>query len=198
MPESNVGFEESSSTVGYNAHWRGNWCLVLVMAVVVAGVFAVEKFDVQAAARNQEASIKKLEILNTAFLVYTADNKGELFPPLAPYEDLWIFDVSVLYPNYISDLRTLVSPYAPKRKELILELQQMTTDGEIDWERVARIAAQSYVYTGWALDEGKGFRELSEARTQIAVDKYDDDIRHEHGYTYRLREGIERFFIGDS
>ena len=76
----------------------------------------------------------------------------------------------------------------------------MELDKDIDWERVARIAAESYVYTGWAMQDGQGFRGLSETRAQLPVDQYDDDIHSLGGDTdfWRLREGIERFMIGDT
>jgi len=118
-----------------------------------------------------------------------------MYPPLAPIDDLWVFDLTTMYPEYLSDLRILVSYKDPDREELVVELQAMKESGEIDWDRVHRIAAKRYVYFPWAVTNTTDFSALVEAREGMSDTEYDSDLELGDERFYRLREGIERFLV---
>jgi prepilin-type processing-associated H-X9-DG protein len=146
-----------------------------------------------------DLAVHRLNQIGLAFKMYANDNRGEKFPPLAPYEDLWIFDASVLYPEYLSDLSVLVSPSVPNSGELITELKQMEAENALDWERVARITAQSYSYVGWATRGPEEFTKLGEERRMMANNEYDNDMKiagDEYPF-YQIRKSIERFQISE-
>jgi len=133
--------------------------------------------------------------IGAAFNLYADDNQGEKYPPLAPYEDVWIFDVQVLYPDYLPELSLLVSPNIENSQTLVAELQNMEAKKEFDWERVSRIAAQSYSYLGWATRGPEEFEKLGEERRLMAKNEYDRDmdIAGNEFPFFQIRQSIERF-----
>jgi hypothetical protein len=119
-----------------------------------------------------------IENLWYAFEEYSSDNPDGKYPPFAPFEDLTIFDPSVLYqnPNLHRSLPSLVSPELPNRRELEIELRQMMESKKFDWERVAEIAAQSYIYFGWDLRNAEDLHFMEAAKSGMSDEDYDEDI----------------------
>jgi hypothetical protein len=179
-----------------------NWLYrgaVTTAIVLFLGPFVYLAFLNLRSEYSADLAVYKLNQIGAAFKMYANDNRGEKFPPLAPYEDLWIFDASVLYPEYLSDLSLLVSPNIPNSDELISELKHMEAENAFDWERVARITAQSYSYVGWATRGPEEFTKLSEERRLMASNEYDMDmeIAGDQYPFFRIRESIERFLVTD-
>jgi prepilin-type processing-associated H-X9-DG protein len=126
-----------------------------------------------------------------------------------------------VYPEYLTDTNILVCPSDADGNVVEEGLWNVggVTDGPID---PCAITAQSYMYIAWALDPDASYCDSPDPNdpassiesaflTTIATvltsavsdpDVYDDDVDvtgSTYGdYTiYRLREGIERFFISD-
>jgi prepilin-type N-terminal cleavage/methylation domain-containing protein/prepilin-type processing-associated H-X9-DG protein len=128
-----------------------------------------------------------------------------------------------VYPEYLTDVNVLVCP-SDADGDVVEEglwNEGGLADGPID---PCAITAQSYMYVGWALDGKKYYFDVgSDPNDPVnfeanqdgeflgaianvlagAPDSYDDDVDVDDTvdwgtYTiYRLREGIERFFISD-
>jgi hypothetical protein len=140
-----------------------------------------------------------MKMLGLSFKMYASESTDEMYPPLAPYDDLWIFDVKTMYPEYLDDLSLLVSKDDPDRDSLLAEFDAMQESGEMDWERVNRIAARRFVYFPWAVDDPADLPELAAARHRISTADYDADLENgPDGKTFfRMREGVERFLLTD-
>ncbi|HIJ65165.1 MAG TPA: hypothetical protein HPP77_04370 [Candidatus Hydrogenedentes bacterium] len=164
---------------------------VIIGALLVPIMFhAREEKRIATAAGN-------LKQLGVVFRMYANENK-EFFPPLAPYEDVWMFDVQELYPKYLTDLTILVNPRLPNAEELRRELETLVAEESIDWERVTRIAAQSYTYMPWPVQNDEEAVAVAEARRKLDPSEYREPRIEEGEHTFRrIREGIERFFITD-
>ncbi len=124
---------------------------------------------------------------------------------------------STIYPEYISDINVLVCPSDSSNDNKHWYLNNDPSTGQV---LPCNINAMSYNYWGWALkddlvfaDPVNGpkllavtFTDLNTANTDVlqflvwaqdaprtSIDGFDKDF----GPVYRLREGIERFFITD-
>jgi hypothetical protein len=188
--------ESSESTITPEKKFRWKrWAMVV--CAIVAGVYVWNVF-VSLSIESQSATSLSYTYA-VPFMYYASKHPDGLFPPLAPYEDLWIFDTRVLYPKYIKSLTSLVAPGAPNKRALVNELKQMEESGDIDWERVARIAAQSYIYLGWTVTSFDQVPELAEQRRSVGVGNYNSALVNDNGKVlFRwLEEDVERFFVTD-
>jgi prepilin-type processing-associated H-X9-DG protein len=131
--------------------------------------------------------------------MYAMEDPDKLYPPVAPYDDLWIFETKAMYPEYLSDLSILVSPDDPDSDELVAELKAMQETGEFDWERVARIAAKNFVYAGWAVTSLDQIPELAERRRGVRAEVYNSNLVNDDGdlLFHRMNDEVERFFVTD-
>jgi len=131
------------------------------------------------------------------------------------------FDGEQTYPEYFSDLNILLCPSDPDAEEVLME--SVYKGGELD---ICHLTAFSYVYTGWAARPqdyliGDGDDNMMEPELGVTVsaalamklglllwDVADENRSNHDDLTFvhedrgpvrawRLREGIERFFITD-
>lgn len=175
------------------------WVPVLASAVVVCVVVSVvlPLFSRAREASRRASNQNNLKQLGIVFKMYADESKGEKYPPIAPYPDVWMFDIRSVYPEYLTDLAVLVNPELPEAEKLTEELNELAAKKPVDWERITRIAARSYTYTAWAIQDASELKPLAEARRGLDAAQLDGDI-HVGGKTfYRLKDGIERFFITD-
>lgn len=71
-----------------------------------------------ALSRTREASrsascANNLKQLGIVLKMFSNESPGEFYPPLSPVANNWMFDVSAVYPEYLTDLRILVCPNSP-------------------------------------------------------------------------------------
>ncbi len=172
-------------------------------ATVTAGVFIVVAiFALPFMGRTREASRRassqnNLKQLGLIFKMYANESRGEMLPPLAPYEGVWTVDVARLYPEYMSDLSVLVNPNLPNADKLAAQLEEAASKDPIDFETITRIAAKSYTYTGWTIQDEETFAKVRRQYAKLEPEDRLSDLNIEGEVVYRLREGIERFFISD-
>lgn len=167
------------------------------VAILLAGSIVMTALTNMRASDRQTLAENNMKQLGLAFKMYANESMGEKLPPLAPYEDIWMFDVSVLYPEYISDLSILVSPELSNARQLVKEMETLIRKEEIDWERITRIAAMGYSYPSWAVEDASDVEAMLKGRAQLAKTDYDRDMEVGNNTLFRLREGIERFMITD-
>lgn len=188
---------EEEATIRFWQPWIRNLAWTLPVLLICLGLLV----SVSNRTRESKKYVNTSNYLKQMGLVlkmYANESKGEMYPPLAPYEDLWMFDVSTLYPEYISDLTILVSPFLPDHDELVDEMRLLEQSEEKDWRRITEIAARGFSYTGWIFEKEEDLIDLVSQRQQLASAQYNADLETPEGATIpRLREGIERFLITD-
>jgi len=173
------------------------WVYVLFTVIVVGGAWMAIQYLNGAEVkliRGASANIM-MHPLGLTFQFYANEDPNGAYPPCAPYEDLWVFDVEAMYPEYLSDLSLLVSPALPNGEALQAELEAMKRSGTFDWERVARIAAESYVYLGWAVADPAEIPELMALRGPAGT--FDSDLVSADGKIHRLADDAGRHFVED-
>src|SRR5690606_37613051 len=106
-----------------------------------------------------------LKTLALVLKMYANDHGGE-YPPITPYKGVWMFDLAAVYPEYLTDLNVVVSPKLPNAEAVLDEMVQLAAQDPIDWERITRLAAQSYTYAGWVVDDAA---DIAALRTQVAT-----------------------------
>ena len=169
---------------------------VAAILVIVAAVL-LPTLNQSREASRQASSANNLKQIGLSFKMYSNEDKDGKFPPVTRYEGLWIPDLKALHPEYLSDLSVLVNPGLPDAKKLTEELEKEVNKSQPDWEYISRILAKSYVYTGWTVQDEADARAVVKARSQIVDAKYDEDISAGLSKLYRIRKGIERFFLTD-
>jgi hypothetical protein len=120
--------------------------MVIITFLVIGGYFVLVGMRGMDRHPRPAASLKQIGL---GFHMYAWEDPERRFPSLAPYEGILMFDIEALYPEYFNDLKLVISPHHPNQEELQLEMQEILAAEEIDFERVARIAAESFTYTGW-------------------------------------------------
>lgn len=170
--------------------------IVLVAASVIVAILT------PALSRSREASRRassqnNLKQLGLMMKMYANENPGEAYPPLTPYDGLWMFDIERVYPKYLSDLTVLVNPRRPDADKLVERLNQLLESEPVDWREVTRIAAKSYAYPGWVVKSDAEASALDSALKKLARADLGDSIETNAGMLHRPREGVERFLITD-
>ncbi len=131
-----------------------------------------------------------------AFKMYANVNNG-LFPPVTRYDDMWFPDIERLWPHFVSDPSLLINPRLPNSGELRSRLAELLEADPVDWEAVTRLAASSFAYSGWNIQEDAEAERLQTQRRLIARADYSEDISDADGTIARLQEGLERFMTTD-
>ena len=163
-------------------------CLIAVCAAILLPALARSR---ESARRSSSAN--NLKQMGLVFRMYANESPGGQFPPMAPYLDLCVFDLRAVYPEFLSDPSVLINPNLPNFKGLLEQLTEALAKTPPDWDLAHRIVAQSYIYTGYSIKDDSELAQFREAR--VRLDNKDIEIA---GRTlYRLREGIERFWITD-
>ena len=182
------------------------WRRVLVYGVLAASFVLVIAVVLPMLARAREASRRassqnNLKQLAMVFKMYAGESPRNEYPPLTPYEGVWMFDLEKLYPEYITDVSVLVNPSRPDADELLEALREAASKSPVDYETMTRVAAKSYTYPGWVVNTDEEVRELGESvrRKGLGLEKPDRhmDIQTPSGVLRRPREGVERFLITD-
>jgi prepilin-type processing-associated H-X9-DG protein len=170
--------------------------LLVTVTGIVAAVF------LPALARSREASRRassqnNLKQLAIVMKMYANENPGEAYPPLTPYDGLWMFDVERIYPEFLTDLTVLVNPSLPDASELLQRMNELASQEPPDYREITHIAAKSYVYPGWVVQSDDEAEALDDAMRRVARADLGDQLETEAGILRRAREGVERFLITD-
>ena len=189
-----IDAEEPIEAITPSRSWH--WVLTSVFTILIfGGLYYSDSFQHQIATYKVSHG-SNMKNLGLVFKMYANESDGGTYPPLTPYEDLWMFDVESIYPAYCSSLTILVSPRLPNYVSLIEEMEQLEQSPNKDWRRITEIAAEGYVYIGWNFKNEEELAMLIQERQMLA--KADDEIETVSGEKlHRLREGIERFLITD-
>lgn len=170
--------------------------IAMTAVVILCFAFLPPIFSPAREAARRSSSQNNLKQLGLVFKMYAGDNSG-YYPPLAPLPGVWMFDISRVYPEYLSDLSVLVDPSRPDASQISEQLQKYAVATPIDWEGITRLAARSYTYPGWMVLSDSDVLAASERVQRLAKADYDSDLEVADKTLRRFREGVERFLITD-
>ena len=128
-----------------------------------------------------------LKWMGIVFKMYANESEGEVFPPLAPYEDVWMLDLASLVPEHSGDMNLLVNPSHPERDEFWALIEGGRDQWESDWEGLTRTAARHYTYLGWDVRDAAQLAALADVRRRYGVSVL-QDFKGPTGPVRRLRE----------
>jgi prepilin-type processing-associated H-X9-DG protein len=169
---------------------------VLLMLLVIFLVMSALAIFLPALATTRSgrrpSSQNTMKQWGLVFKMYSNEDEGERFPPRA--EGLWVPDLRVLLPEYVTDPDILTSPRLNDDAPLE-EVTQLATQKPPDWGALQKIMAENFIYTGYALVDAEAIRAFDAALQKRDNPDFREDIEEGETTFYRLRDGIEGFFM---
>lgn len=184
------------------AGWRisglrffGAMTMAAFFAVAMAVLVLLPSLGRSREAARRASVENNLIQIGLVFKMYANESRGERLPPAVSIDGNWVPDLRTIYPEYLSDPNVLIDP-ATADEDDYEALVNAVESSPPDWDTAHRIIAKSIVYTGYATKTPEEIQAFGE-RQQLARLEPDQDIALEDKTLYRLREGIERFYITD-
>lgn len=192
--DAEVGADVQSDMKARRRHRMSPWLAVLLVCAFIYCVFLFASVTGSLDAWIRGTAVEHLKSIAVAFRLYADDANG-LYPPLAPVADIFVPDLRLLFPRFVQDPCIFVNPRLPDLEERTERLLSALEETPPNWDAAHRVIAEGYVYLPWATKDLEDFTRFAE-RFPSAEDR-DSDLPgdDETDVVYRLREGVDRFFI---
>lgn len=144
--------------------------------------------------RRQDANARaisqnNLKQMGLVCKMYANESKGQVFPPISPVPGKLMIDPAAIYPEYLTDVTILTRPGC--------EAPEVSMDNP-DFAQIM-IDDRCYLYLSHAItteEEGLAYVEAYRKAAESGAG-FEQDFDTPNGKLFRLREGVERFFITD-
>jgi len=178
--------------------WRLLRGTLLVLSVLIISLFCYSVI-VQSIKQRKNWELSKIasfqknmKQIGLAAKMYAMENERLYYPPAVHIDGMWVPDLKTIYPEFITDPTIFVNLF--RHPDDATALKEALEAQPPDWDRAHRIVARHFFYTGY------GVQDLSHVAVFHATersDNRDENLVHNETVVYRIREGIERFYIPD-